>query len=265
VLLVIVSLAWKTRQEAAGRAQTPGAASIAPGKSAIHCAHCGAVTQYHQGAAPPLICPHCRQALQPMPAPAAQPSGANPPQVWAQPVPPASQAQPAARPSRLRFGLMSAMFLLVGLCFAVFAVSAYSDNLERYQRLASQGQVVSATITNLQDLSNDHGESYRVQYTFPAVLNGTQTTISSQQFISREFFFSLQPGQAIAVIYDVSDPKTASIQALNAPPNALVPLLIIGLMLVGSAILIYADYRSQFASSRAKQTSRAPGISTMLL
>ncbi len=155
------------------------------------------------------------------------------------------------RTSRSRFIFWVTVLILLNLCWVIFAVTAYFERLDRYQRLTSEGRTVFATITGLENWTDSNLLStYRVHYQFFADINSQRTLVSAQQDISHQLFSSLKVGQTVEVIYDTSDPNISSIEAANELPSVLTPVIFIVGALVCSAILIYFDYRFRFRTSK---------------
>ncbi len=155
---------------------------------------------------------------------------------------------------RSRFIFWVAILIVLNLCWGIFAVTAYFERLNLYQRLTSEGRTVSATITGLENWTDFNGiSSYRVHYRFTANVNEQTTIVNAQQYISHDLFTSLTDGQTIEVIYDVSHPDTSSIKSENEAPNVMTPVIFIVGALAFSAILIYVDYRERLSSSKVNK------------
>ncbi len=147
------------------------------------------------------------------------------------------------------------VLILLNLCWIIFAATAYFQRLDLYRHLASEGRIVSATITSLENWTDFNGlSSYRVHYQFPADVHGQPTSFTAQQYISQGLYTSLKVGQAIEVIYDISDPDISTLKLENEAPSVLTPVTFIVGAWVFSAILIYFDYRNRLSSSKVNKT-----------
>lgn len=139
------------------------------------------------------------------------------------------------------------ILILLNIIFIIFAVTAYHENLDRYQRLSIEGRTVSATVTDLRfHDSSDGSSTYQVLFNFQADINGQKATVSGDQNVPSTLYSSLRVGQTIEVIYDVSDPNIFSIKSENNPPSVVIPVIFIVGAIVGSAFLIRLDYQLHY-------------------
>jgi hypothetical protein len=168
-----------------------------------------------------------------------------------QPVSPSPQPQGAAD-----FFSLSSVIWIVFLAppvLAIFWLSEFQAGQSYYQRLLSNGRTVFANVTNMEayvDISDDP-TIYRVQYSFPAVVNGGQTRISSWYSIPGLIYDSgsLKVGQTIEVVYDVSDPNKSAVNFGNWDSlYSKYYLGCLGISIAGFTLLIYSYYRARIGN-----------------
>ncbi len=170
----------------------------------------------------------------------------NPDSLPPQPVPIPTQPAPLPRqperPTWLRGFLLVAFFGL-GFLF-IYYNGIYQSAQAQYQRLASKGRVVSATITGLKPYlppGSDEFTTYWVEYSFIFGVNGEIKGISNWQKIPDPVYDTLKVGQTIEVAYDVADPTNAAINPAKWSSIYINRLLILALA-VGVGVLAYLVY-----------------------
>ncbi len=135
------------------------------------------------------------------------------------------------------------LVVLVPTIVVLFSFQNADNARSRCQARTTNGRTVSATITGLKRVffgpSDSPSMDLRAEYSFPAIVNGQQKIINASNSISYELFSSLQVGQMIAVIYEVSNPDNSAVESLSGCSSTSSPVIILVALVVVSALLTY--------------------------
>lgn len=102
--------------------------------------------------------------------------------------------------------------ILFSLCLTPFAFLLLVDEFRSYLRLAREGTLAIAVITDLEVESYDFFEEYYVHYEFRAPFAGDRKLFDGVDKVSEAYYNQLAVGQEIPIIYWPLDPEISAVE-----------------------------------------------------
>lgn len=160
------------------------------------------------------------------------------------------------RKSGTRLGLVVHGLILIALGYLFIDIL---QDQKRYELLLQEGALTTGVVTDKDDhrpnrliLSGGRNSSYRVEYQYTVLVNGSPTQLETRTSVARVNYSKYQVGAKIEVVYLPSAPETSEPKIDFAPPSVWGYLFI--LTFIG--IVAYSGVMEMKAYARLKEAFR---------